>query len=44
MAVKRRLFGPLTVADAAETGTLGAATLAARAAGFLGPDDALAAP
>ena len=44
LAVKRRLFGPLTVADAAETGTLGAATLAARAAGHLGPDDALAGP
>jgi sugar (pentulose or hexulose) kinase len=43
LAAKRRLFGPLTVNDA-ETGTLGAATLAARAAGFLGPDDALAAP
>ena len=40
LAAKRRLFGPLTVAGA-ETGTLGAATLAARAAGFLGPDDPL---
>ena len=29
LAAKRRLFGPLTVAEAAETGTLGAATLAA---------------
>src|SRR5204862_345234 len=27
LAAKRRLFGPLTVADAIETGTLGAATL-----------------
>jgi sugar (pentulose or hexulose) kinase len=44
LAAKRRLFGPLTVADAAETGTLGAATLAARAAGALGPDDALTTP
>ncbi len=42
LAAKRRLFGPLTVADAVETGTLGAATLAARAAGHLGPDDPLA--
>ena len=34
LAAKRRLFGPLIVADVAETGTLGAATLAARAAGY----------
>jgi sugar (pentulose or hexulose) kinase len=33
LAAKRRLFGPLTVAEAAETGTLGAAMLAAQAAG-----------
>ena len=33
LAAKRRLFGPLTVAGAAETGTLGAAVLAAQAAG-----------
>jgi sugar (pentulose or hexulose) kinase len=43
LAAKRRLFGPLTVAEAPETGTLGAAVLAARAAGALGPDDALTA-
>ena len=42
LAAKRRLFGPLVVADVAEAGTLGAATLAARAAGDLGPADALA--
>ena len=42
LAAKRRLFGPLIVADVAEAGTLGAATLAARAAGHLGPADALA--
>ena len=42
LAAKRRLFGPLVVADVAEAGTLGAATLAARAAGALGPADALA--
>ena len=41
LAAKRRLFGPLVVADVAEAGTLGAATLAARAAGALGPADAL---
>ena len=39
---KRRLFGPLVVADVAEAGALGAATLAARAAGALGPADMLA--
>ena len=33
LAAKRRLFGPLIVADATETGTLGAAMLAAQAAG-----------
>jgi sugar (pentulose or hexulose) kinase len=42
LAAKRRLFGPLVAADVAEAGTLGAATLAARAAGALGPADALA--
>jgi sugar (pentulose or hexulose) kinase len=42
LAAKRRLFGPLVLADVAEAGTLGAATLAARAAGALGPADALA--
>jgi len=42
LAAKRRLFGPLVVADVAEAGTLGAATLAARAAGAIGPADALA--
>jgi len=42
LAAKRRLFGPLVVADVAEAGALGAATLAARAAGALGPADALA--
>jgi sugar (pentulose or hexulose) kinase len=42
LAAKRRLFGPLVIADVAEAGTLGAATLAARAAGALGPADALA--
>jgi len=41
LAAKRRLFGPLVVADVAEAGTLGAATLAARAGGALGPADAL---
>jgi sugar (pentulose or hexulose) kinase len=41
LAAKRRVFGALTVADVAEAGTLGAATLAARAAGALGPDDPL---
>jgi sugar (pentulose or hexulose) kinase len=43
MDAKRRMFGPLTVADVTEAGTLGAATMAARAAGHLGPDDVLAA-
>ncbi|HEX3257795.1 MAG TPA: FGGY family carbohydrate kinase [Pseudonocardia sp.] len=42
LAAKRRLFGPLVVADVAEAGTFGAATLAARAAGALGPADTLA--
>jgi len=42
LAAKRRLFGPLVVADVAEAGSLGAATLAARAACALGPADALA--
>lgn len=42
LAAKRRLFGPLVVADVAEAGALGAATLAARAAGALGHADALA--
>ena len=37
LAAKRRLFGPLVVADVAEAGTLGAATLAARAAGHARP-------
>ncbi len=41
MDAKRRMLGPLTVADVAEAGTLGAATMAARAAGHLGPDDVL---
>ena len=44
LAAKRRVFGALTVAEAAETGTLGAATLAARAAGHLGPDDSITPP
>jgi sugar (pentulose or hexulose) kinase len=44
LTAKRRLFGPLTVADVTEAGTLGAATLAARAAGHLGPDDPLSEP
>jgi sugar (pentulose or hexulose) kinase len=34
-------FGDVTIAAAAEAGTLGAATMAARAAGRLGPDDLL---
>ncbi len=44
MAAKRELLGPVVLADAAEAGTLGAATLAARAAGALGPDEVLGAP
>jgi sugar (pentulose or hexulose) kinase len=44
MDAKRRLLGPLTVADVAEAGTLGAATMAARAAGHLGLDDMLSPP
>ena len=41
MAAKRAAFGPLTVAAVTQAGALGAATLAARAAGELGRDDAL---
>ena len=42
MHTKRLGFGDLTVSSAAEAGTLGAATLAARAAGGLGPDELFA--
>ncbi len=38
---KRRLLGPLTVSTVVEAGACGAATMAARAAGHLGPDDTL---
>jgi sugar (pentulose or hexulose) kinase len=38
---KRRLYGPLTVSTVVEAGACGAATMAARAAGHLGPDDTL---
>ncbi len=41
MAAKRAGFGDLTVSDVVEAGALGAATLAARAAGHLGPTDVL---
>ncbi len=41
MHAKRAGFGELTVAAATEAGALGAATLAARAAGHLGPRDNL---
>lgn len=44
LAAKRAGFGDLTVAPVAEAGALGAATLAARAAGEIGPDDTLAGP
>lgn len=44
MAAKRAGFGELTVADVGEAGALGAATLAARAAGHLGPVDVLGPP
>ena len=43
MASKRAVFGALTVASVAEAGTLGAATLAARAGGGLGADEILRA-
>lgn len=43
MHAKRAGFGELTVAAVPEAGTLGAATLAARAAGHLGPHDRLGA-
>jgi sugar (pentulose or hexulose) kinase len=39
---KRRAFGPLTVADVPEAGSLGAATLAARATGDVAADGILA--
>jgi sugar (pentulose or hexulose) kinase len=38
---RRRALGELTVSGVAEPGTLGAASMAARAAGALGPDDVL---
>jgi sugar (pentulose or hexulose) kinase len=41
---KRAGFGELTVAAVPEAGTLGAATLAARAAGWLGQHDTLGVP
>ena len=44
LAAKRAGFGALTVSDVAEAGALGAATLAARAAGELGAADVLGAP
>jgi sugar (pentulose or hexulose) kinase len=43
MAAKRAGFGGLTVSDVGEPGALGAAILAARAAGHLGPADVLGA-
>ena len=43
MAAKRTGFGELTVSTVGEAGALGAATLAARAAGQLGPGDLLGA-
>jgi sugar (pentulose or hexulose) kinase len=39
MDAKRRMFGPLTVSPVVEAGAFGAATMAARAAGHLDPDD-----
>ena len=44
MHTKRAGFGELTVSAAAEAGTLGAAALAARAAGHLDPDGMLGRP
>lgn len=44
MAAKRAGFGELTVSTVGEAGALGAATLAARAAGHLGPGDTLGPP
>lgn len=41
VAAKRAGFGELTVSDVGEAGALGAATLAARAAGHLGPGELL---
>jgi hypothetical protein len=41
MQAKRDRFGDVLVASAPEAGTLGAATIAARAAGQLGPQDIL---
>jgi sugar (pentulose or hexulose) kinase len=44
MSAKRAGFGALSVSDVAEAGALGAATLAARAAGQLGTTDVLGGP
>lgn len=44
MQAKRDRLGTVRVASAAEAGTLGAATMAARAAGQLGPDGILRQP
>ncbi len=44
MAAKRAGFGPLTVSRTPEAGALGAAILAARAAGALGPAEVLGPP
>jgi hypothetical protein len=44
MDSKRRAFGVLEVSDLPEAGSFGAATLAARAAGDLTPDDVLEVP
>jgi sugar (pentulose or hexulose) kinase len=41
LQAKRAGFGDVAITAAAEAGTLGAATMAARAAGQLGPDDLL---
>lgn len=44
MTAKRAGFGAITVAEVAEAGALGAATLAARAAGHLGPAEMFGRP
>jgi sugar (pentulose or hexulose) kinase len=44
MAAKREAFGDLAVSPVAECGTFGAAILAARAAGSIGPGDRLGGP
>jgi sugar (pentulose or hexulose) kinase len=44
MRAKRSRFGPLEVSTVEEAGTLGAATLAARACGAIGAGDHLGQP